>query len=125
VVNHFLRQICREKGVLVNDAMGEAGNVIVPSVVQGNGYVVAISTYGRAPTLPRFLREHLEATFPHLEDMVLLQESFRRELKARGIGWQQRAAVLHAVLGDPDVWEALAQGKDAAERLVRGRYLHA
>ena len=122
--NRFLEEICAAEGVLVNDAMGEAGDVIVPSVVQGKGYVIAISTYGKAPTLPRFVREHLEATFPHMEEMVLLQESLRRELKATGTSWQERAAILHAVLCDPAVWNALAAGQETAGRLARERYLH-
>ncbi|MDD1674597.1 MAG: bifunctional precorrin-2 dehydrogenase/sirohydrochlorin ferrochelatase [Methanomicrobiales archaeon] len=123
-VHRFLGEICTAQGILVNDAMGEAGDVIVPSVVQGKGYVVAISTYGKAPTLPRFVREHLEATFPHMEEMVQLQESLRRELKAGGVGWQERAAILHAVLCDPAVWEALGAGQETAGRMARGRYLH-
>jgi precorrin-2 dehydrogenase/sirohydrochlorin ferrochelatase len=124
-VNRFLRTVCRSAGVLVNDAMGEGGDVIVPSVVQGEGFVVAISTGGRAPTLPRFLREHLETTFPQMEAMIRLQERVRRKLRDKGVAWQERAAILHAVLSDAEVWAALAQGEDAAVRLVQGRYLHA
>jgi precorrin-2 dehydrogenase/sirohydrochlorin ferrochelatase len=124
-VNRFLRTVCRSAGVLVNDTMGEGGDVIVPSVVQGEGYVVAISTGGRAPTLPRFLREHLEATFPQMEAMVRLQEQVRRLLREQGVAWQERSDILHAVLSDAEVWSALAQGGDAAEDLVRRRYLHA
>jgi len=70
------------------------------------------------------VREHLEATFPHMEEMVQLQESLRRELKAGGVGWQERAAILHAVLCDPAVWEALGAGQETAGRMARGRYLH-
>jgi precorrin-2 dehydrogenase/sirohydrochlorin ferrochelatase len=123
-VNRLIRDCCRAAGVFVNDAVGEAGDVIVPSVVQGDGYLIAISTFGRAPTLPRFMREHLEETFPHMEDMVRLQEHLRHELKGHGVPWKQRAAILHAVLRDAEVWRALAQGEAAAAVLARGRYLH-
>lgn len=69
------------------------GTVAVPSVVDLDGIVVALST--GAPALTRRLREHLEGLL--------------------GPEWGAAAAVLTALRADPSVREALA-GRPAADR---------
>ena len=48
-LNDRIGRVCAATGVLFNNAAGVPGDVIVPSVVRGSRYLVAISTHGRAP----------------------------------------------------------------------------
>lgn len=122
-LNDRIGRLAREAGVHFNNAHGETGDVLVPSVLRGERYLVAVSTGGASPAVPRFLREHLEETFPRLDAMIGVEERLRADLKKSVPGQDERSRILRAVLRDPDAWAWLAGGEDEAYRKIRERYI--
>jgi precorrin-2 dehydrogenase/sirohydrochlorin ferrochelatase len=122
--NNRIRILCMEREILFNNADGEAGNVIIPSVTGGKNYQLAISTRGNSPAVSRFIREHLESEFPALDDMIALQRDLRGRLKQTESSSSRRNAILWEVLHDRELWKALKTDPAAAGNLVKERYLH-
>jgi precorrin-2 dehydrogenase/sirohydrochlorin ferrochelatase len=123
-INNRIGKLCRATGILFNNADGEPGDVILPSVTGGINYTLAISTGGSSPAISRFIREHLEQEFPALDLMIDLQQHLRVELKRFEPDQARRNAILWDVLNDPLVWTALSADPKRAWNLVKGRYLH-
>ncbi|MEM2123863.1 MAG: bifunctional precorrin-2 dehydrogenase/sirohydrochlorin ferrochelatase [Methanolinea sp.] len=123
VLNNRIGDACRRKNVLFNNAEGETGDILVPSVVRGKNFVLAVSTAGSSPAISRFIREHLEETFPHLDRMVELQERLRRYLREFVPDPSARREILWKVLKDPDVWNAIPRGEAYTWSLIAVRYL--
>jgi precorrin-2 dehydrogenase/sirohydrochlorin ferrochelatase len=121
--NNRIGRLCRHLEILFNNADGEPGDVILPSVNGGINYTLAISTNGSSPAISRFIREHLEQEFPALDEMIALQQRFRTELKHAEPDQQKRNAILWEVLNDPSVWNALSVDSAEAWKLVKKRYL--
>lgn len=97
----------RARGCLVDAVEGE-GDVVVPAIVRKGDLVVAISTSGRSPALARHLKERVEQVLgPAYEAVLDIQGRLRDLLKAEVPDQPHRAALLHQVLEDPAVWEAL------------------
>lgn len=124
VVNNRIGKLCRAMGILFNNADGDTGDVILPAVSRGNRYTVAVSTGGMSPGVSRYIREHIEGTLPHLDDMIALQERLREVLRATEPDQKKRREILTKVLHDPTVWSALDLGRDDVWEDVRARYLH-
>ena len=123
-LNDRIGRICKEHGVLFNNAYGTAGDVILPAVTSGKNYTIAISTHGSSPALSRFIREHLEEAFPALDGMVALQERLREQLKAKEPDPAARNLILWQVAHDRVVWHLLTKDPAAAWEQVATRYLH-
>ncbi len=100
-------------------------NLMIPSVVRRENYVVAVSTLGRSPAMSRYLRSKLEKELDEgIDRMVALQVKLREEAKALILEQRERERLLWAILEDPEVWNALGRGEEEAlhvarERLVR------
>ena len=122
--NNRIGRLCRKRGILFNNADGEPGDVMLPSVTEGINYTLALSTHGTSPAISRFIREHLETAFPALDPMIALQKRLRSELKRSEPDQETRHAVLWEVLHDPAVWETLSADPEEAWKLVERRYLH-
>jgi precorrin-2 dehydrogenase/sirohydrochlorin ferrochelatase len=122
--NNRIGRLCREAGILFNNADGETGDVIIPALSRGENYCIAISTGGSSPAVSRFVREHLESVFPALDAMIALQSELREELKKTEPSQPRRNEILHEVLSDPSVWETLGKDPALARKHVFGRYLH-
>ena len=122
--NNRIGRICRDRGILFNNADGEPGDVILPSVTGGINFTLAISSGGSSPAVSRFIREHLEHNFPTLDSMIALQQRLRTELKQTEPDEKKRNAILWDVLKDPMVWHALSADSTGAWDLVIERYLH-
>jgi len=122
--NNRIGQLCRKRDILFNNADGEPGDVILPSVTRGAGYTLAISTSGSSPAISRFIREHLEKTFPALDSMIALQQRLRAELKRAEPDQEKRNAILREVLNDASVWTAISADTSEAWDVVKKRYLH-
>ena len=105
--NNRIGGLCRAKKILFNNADGEPGDVIIPSVSRGANYTLAISTGGSSPAVSRFIREHFESEFPALDAMIALQSELREKLKKTEPSQPKRNAILHEVLHDDAVWLAL------------------
>lgn len=123
-LNNRIGKLCRARGILFNNADGEAGDVIIPSVTGGENYTLAISTKGSSPAVSRFIREQLEKNYPALDEMILLQHEIREQLKQVEPSSDRRSAVLWEVLGDRELWETVKKDPVLARELVKKRYLH-
>lgn len=124
-LNDRIGRICRERGILFNNASGGPGDVVIPSVVRGRRYAIAISTFGRSPAVPRYLRRRLEREYADLDRMIELQGDLRALLKETESSQEQRAAALWNVLNDEEIWEALESDYERARTLAIARYLRA
>ncbi|MCM2466795.1 precorrin-2 dehydrogenase/sirohydrochlorin ferrochelatase family protein [Methanoculleus oceani] len=124
-LNDRIGRVCAGTGVLFNNAAGEPGDVIVPSVVRGSRYLVAISTRGKSPAVSRYLRMRLEAEYADLDRMIDLQDEIRSMLRETEPVQAERSRILWSILSDDEVWEALASDYGRARGLAIERYLHA
>ena len=124
VQNNRIKNLCIAREILFNNADGEAGNVIIPSVTGGENFTLAISTKGNSPAVSRFIREHLETRFPALDDMIALQRDLRAQLKHTEPSQSRRNAILWEVLNDRELWITLKNDPSRARQQVKERYLH-
>lgn len=122
--NNRIGRLCRERGILFNNADGETGDVILPSVTGGSNYTLAISTHGSSPAVSRYIRERLEQDLPALDSMIALQNRLRTELRRTEPDQARRNAILGDVLHDPSVWTSLSADPAEAWNGVEKRYLH-
>jgi len=122
--NNRIGRLCRKKGILFNNADGEAGDVVLPAISRGKHYTLAISTSGSSPAISRYIREHLERELPELDTMIVLQSWLREELKRVESDQAKRTKILHKVLADPLVWKLLKTDPEKAWETVSTRYLH-
>jgi precorrin-2 dehydrogenase/sirohydrochlorin ferrochelatase len=123
-INDRIGRIASRLGVFFNNAGGSPGNVQIPSVVRGEHYLLAISTGGKAPGVPRFLREFIEERCPQLDGMIALQKRLRERLRETEPSQERRQEILRSVLADRDMWEALRAGPQKAWAEAEVRYLH-
>ena len=124
VQNNRIKNLCIVREILFNNADGEAGNVIIPSVTGGENFTLAISTKGNSPAVSRFIREHLETHFPALDDMVALQRDLRAQLKHTEPSQSRRNVILWEVLNDREIWKNLKTDPARACQQVKEKYLH-
>ncbi len=123
-VNDRIGRISAGLGVLFNNAEGTKGDVVLPSKIVGNHYLIAISTEGESPGVSRYVREHISATLPNLDGMIELQGRLREALKRREPDQARRSRLIRDVIVDPDVWRAIAVSPEAGWNMVAARYLH-
>ena len=122
-LNNRIGEICKDHTILFNNADGEAGDVIIPSVTGGNNYLLAISTRGSSPAVSRFIREQIETRYPALDDMVALQRDLREQLKHVEPSQARRNAILWEVLSDNTIWEILKKDPEKVRQQLKKRYL--
>jgi len=122
--NNRIKNLCITREILFNNADGDAGDVIIPSVTGGENYMLAISTKGNSPAVSRFIREYLETHFPALDDMVSLQRDLRAQLKHTEPSQSRRNAILWEVLNDRELWITLKNDPARAHQKVKEMYLH-
>lgn len=122
--NNRIRDLCTARSILFNSADGEPGDVIIPSMIRGENYTIAISTKGTSPAVSRYIREYLETRLPSLDKMVALQRDLRARLKETEPSVSQRNVILREVLQDPVIWETLGRDPVKARRYAEERYLH-
>lgn len=122
--NNRIKNLCTARGILFNNADGEAGDVIIPSVTMGKNYTLAISTKGNSPAVSRFIREQLEKHYPALDEMIALQRDLRAQLKQYQPSPARRNAILREVLYDSALWEILKKDPARARQQVTERFLH-
>jgi precorrin-2 dehydrogenase/sirohydrochlorin ferrochelatase len=122
-LNQRIGLLARRCGAHVNDAVGEDGDVIIPSVVQGDTYCIGISTFGRSPAMARHLRICIQDHCGDIDGMVRLQEALREDLKKRVTDQRVRSQILNAVLDDSAMWDALSEGTDQAKEQALRKYV--
>lgn len=122
-LNNRIGTLCREKGILFNNASGDTGDLLIPSVIAGDHFLLALSTEGESPAVSRFLREHLQSTLPELDRMVALQGRLRKYLLDIEPDSRKRKDIVTKVLHDPSVWVALAKSEEGAWQIIEEKYL--
>jgi len=122
-LNNRIGTLCREKGILFNNASGDTGDLLIPSVIAGDHFLLALSTEGESPAVSRFLREHLQSTLPELDRMVTLQGRLRKYLLDIEPDSRKRKDIVIKVLHDPSVWVALAKSEEGAWQIIEEKYL--
>lgn len=106
-LNDAIARAAQEKGKLCNRADG-VSTFLIPSLVEKDGYCVAISTLGRSPGMSKFLRLKLERELgPRFDLMVRLQEELRELARSRIPDQVDRERFLWTVLEDDAVWSLL------------------
>ncbi len=121
-VNNRLLELCREENVHCNNARGIAGDVILPAMIRGDEYCIAITTMGKSPAMSRFIREKIEDELAGVDDMITLQHNLRAELKEKIAVQDERAKILAAILEDPEIRDALEMGVVPAQELALRKY---
>jgi precorrin-2 dehydrogenase/sirohydrochlorin ferrochelatase len=121
-LNRRIAGRCGELGILCNLATGEGGDVILPSVVRGERYTVAISTAGQSPGVPRHVRQVLERELGGLDAMIAIQQELRTLLREKEAVQEERQRVLRAVLMDAEVWAMAGTDPASARELAIRRY---
>lgn len=116
--NDRICRIAQDAGKWYNNATGN-GNFLIPSVISGEEYTIAISTSGSSPAVPKYLREELSETYAGLDNMIRLQKTLRESLKTSVEDQEKRAGMLRAVLHDEKIWQACAEGKSCEELIAR------
>ena len=124
-LNDRIGRVCAGSGVLFNNAAGVPGDVIIPSVVRGSRYLVAISTHGKSPAVSRYLRMRLETEYADLDRMIDLQDEMRSMLREVEPVQAERSRILWSILRDEEVWGALASDYERARAMAIERHLHA
>jgi len=121
--NNRIGRACREAGVLFNNARGDPGDIIIPSVIRGDNFVFSISTGGSSPAISRFIREFFERSCPNLDAMIGLQVRVRSSLKSTEPDIKRRNGLIRDILYDKEIWRALEKGEAEAWRIAEAKYL--
>jgi len=124
-LNDRIGRVCAGSGILFNNAAGKPGDIVIPSVVRGSRYLVAISTRGKSPAVSRYIRMRFEAEYADLDRMIDLQDDMRSMLKEVEPVQAERSRILWSILRDEEVWRTLASDYDGARTMAIERYLHA
>jgi precorrin-2 dehydrogenase/sirohydrochlorin ferrochelatase len=122
--NDRIGALCREHGVLFNNADGTPGDVIIPAISSGEYYTIAVSTGSQSPAVSRYIRQEIEKNYPALDAMVALQHRLREALRERMTTPEMRRRILWEVLRDKMIWTLLSESPERAWERVEGRYLH-
>lgn len=99
-INSQISCECRKKGILVNvvDVPGES-NFIVPSFIEKNGLIIAISTSGQAPSLAKKIRQDLTRNFlPGYARLLKELSGVRNKLKDSSLSFSKRKSVLKKII---------------------------
>jgi len=121
-LNNVIRTRCKAENILCNSATSPLGEVTLPAQYHGNQFTIAVSTHGKSPAVSRFIREHLQNTFPDLDQMISFEETLRCDLKNKQIPEDERKRILTKILNDPQIWSILPTDLDAARRYVQEKY---
>ena len=120
--NNRIGKICRDLGIHFNNADGKPGDIIVPSVIGGEHYLIGISTMGNSPAVSRYIRMILEKECAGLDDMIVLQEELRSVLKKIEPDQKKRVSILRDVLNDSEIWEILEENLELAIMKAEEKY---
>jgi precorrin-2 dehydrogenase/sirohydrochlorin ferrochelatase len=122
ILNDRIGALCTGAGILFNNADGKAGNVIIPSVVRGDHYLVAVSTLGSSPGMARYLRMRIQDEWADIDPMIELQAEMRRHLRNAEPSQQKRTEIIWNMLNDPVLWDTLRRDSDAARTFALRKY---
>ncbi len=119
-LNKRIGILCNNKGTLFNCANCK-GDVVMPSIIKGKEYLIAVSTYGKSPAMSKYLREGI-TYYLSPDAMIRLQNRLRNVLKEKTGSQEGRSEILGNVMKDKEIWEMLRTDEDTALRIALERY---
>ncbi|MDD4127842.1 MAG: bifunctional precorrin-2 dehydrogenase/sirohydrochlorin ferrochelatase [Methanomicrobium sp.] len=122
-LNDRIGILAKNAGVFFNNADGKAGDIIIPSVVFGKNFLIAVSTCGKSPAMSRYIRKNLEKNLPNLDEMIALQNEIRELIKEKVSIQKDRNKILRDIIDDEAVWEKLKENHNLAFNYVWEKYL--
>jgi len=122
--NNRIGMLAAEAGVLFNNADGDLGDVIIPSIVRGRHLLAGFSTGGESPAVSRHLRERFEEITPEIDAMIDLQHILRETLKRTDLTQEERAGRLTAAINDPEIRKGLLDDREKTIEIALSRYCH-
>lgn len=123
-VNRRIADICGRMGILFNSADGTEGDVFMPSMIRGESYCIAVTTYGKSPAVPAYIREILEDEIRDLDGIIEVQEELREYLRNVEPSADKRGEILRAVIRDRDIRNLSATDTAMAILKAKKRYIH-
>ena len=119
-LNDTITRKSKDLGVPVNSAHG-GGDILIPSVLEKKGYIVAVSSKGKVPAFPPFVVEELDklldSRFDTMLDMMIILRSRYSDM------WDQkrRSRFYYTVLRDKEIFEHICNDniEAALERAKR------
>ena len=120
-LNCRIRDQALSMGVYVNSAHG-GGNVLIPSVLEREGYTVAVSSKGKVPAFPPYVVEELDSFLDGRFDRMFDLMAEMRGLTMKNIPTQPaRKEFLQSVINDPEIRKAVAEDRmgDAREMALK------
>lgn len=110
-LNGRIRDDALYMGINVNSAHG-GGNILIPSVLRRDGYVIAVSSEGRVPAFPPYIVDVLDAFLDERYDRMLDLLVEMRRYSLENISPQhRRREFLELIIGDPEIREAVAENR--------------
>ena len=124
VLNGRIAAEAMTRGRPCNRADG-VSTFLIPSMVERNGYAIAISTMGRSPGMSKYLRLKLERELGVEYDlMVRLQEEVREVAKASMSSQTEREAFLWEIMEDEGIWSLLLDDYEGAKASALARLVN-
>ncbi|MFA5452447.1 MAG: bifunctional precorrin-2 dehydrogenase/sirohydrochlorin ferrochelatase [Candidatus Methanomethylophilaceae archaeon] len=120
-LNDRVRDAALYMGIYVNSAHG-GGNILIPSILRRDKYVVAVSSEGRVPAFPPYMTKELDGFLSEKYDRMLdLLIELRKISKERIPTQHERRNFLCTVLCDKEISDMVSDGKmnDAKSRALR------
>ena len=110
-LNGRIRDDALYMGINVSSAHG-GGNILIPSVLRRDGYVIAVSSEGRVPAFPPYIVDVLDAFLDERYDRMLDLLVEMRRYSLENISPQhKRREFLELIIGDPEIREAVAENR--------------
>ena len=120
-LNRRIRDQALSMGVYVNSAHG-GGNVLIPSVLEREGYTVAVSSKGKVPAFPPYVVEELDPFLDERFDRMFDLMAEMRGMAMKNIPTQPaRRKFLQSVINDSEIRKAVAEDRmgDARELALK------
>ncbi len=117
-LNDRLEARAIKAGKYCNRADG-VSSFLIPSMVEGRNFILAISTLGRSPAMSRYLRDFLEETLgPEMSAMIDLQEELREMARGMIADQVSREKFLWNILEDRSIWDELVKDPEKARSMA-------
>ena len=113
-LNTAIKQLADEEGILCND-VDQADDVLIPSQIHTPEASIAITTYGSAPAILKYVKDKAAAVVtPQVDAMIRIQNIIRNALKKVTDDVEYRRTLLHKILDDDDIWALLPEHEEQA-----------
>ena len=119
-LNDTIVKKSKNLGVPVNSAHG-GGDILIPSVLERKGYIVAVSSKGKVPAFPPYVVEELDKLLDDKFDTMLDMMIALRSKYSNMWDQKRRSQFYYAVLRDDEVFDHICNDdiEAALERAER------